>query len=278
MRPALQTNKIDGDGEFVQYFVQDVRTPTYCRMLQYKIRRIVVDYNLLSFVGPHTTSSQQPNSITLSTTCPCLSFVLEYIVIAAMGSNKKKSKKGSRKEKRLESSIGSDEEGTTQNVTDLAPTTTLDTTVQPAGRTSPSSDDGLSTKDSSPHVAEIEADGKTKKKKKRGQISDELSSAKRTKPSGEEEADDSNNNDANDDKPNFYSQEMFESLPLSDKTAAALRELQFTRMTQIQEKAIPALLTGKDLIGAAKTGSGKTLVRGRCFLLDSVLFVYFLCS
>ena len=195
-----------------------------------------------------------------------------------MGSNKKKSKKGSPKEKRLESSTGSDEGTTQQNVTNLAPTTTtLDTTVQPAGRTSPSSDDGLSTKDSSPHVAAIEADGKTKKKK-REQISDELSSAKRTKPSGEEEGDDSNNNDVNDDKPNFYSQEMFESLPLSDKTAAALRELQFTRMTQIQEKAIPALLTGKDLIGAAKTGSGKTLVRGRCFLLDSVLFVYFLCS
>lgn len=30
-------------------------------------------------------------------------------------------------------------------------------------------------------------------------------------------------------------------------------------MTPIQQKAIPALLTGRDLLGAAKTGSGKTL-------------------
>lgn len=61
------------------------------------------------------------------------------------------------------------------------------------------------------------------------------------------------------EKPNFYSSDQFRSLPLSDKTQTALAEMQFTRMTQIQAKAIPALLTGKDLIGAAKTGSGKTL-------------------
>ena len=36
--------------------------------------------------------------------------------------------------------------------------------------------------------------------------------------------------------------------------------------TKIQAKAIPALLTGKDLIGAAKTGSGKTLA----FLVPAV--------
>ena len=30
-------------------------------------------------------------------------------------------------------------------------------------------------------------------------------------------------------------------------------------MTKIQDRSIPALLTGKDLLGAAKTGSGKTL-------------------
>jgi ATP-dependent RNA helicase DDX18/HAS1 len=64
------------------------------------------------------------------------------------------------------------------------------------------------------------------------------------------------------DKPNFYSQDpndTFSSLPLSEKTQRALQSMSMHRMTQIQAKAIPPLLTGKDLIGAAKTGSGKTL-------------------
>jgi len=68
------------------------------------------------------------------------------------------------------------------------------------------------------------------------------------------------------DKPNFYATDSFSSLPLSEKTAHALTEMKFTRMTQIQSKAIPPLLTGKDLIGAAKTGSGKTLA----FLLPCI--------
>lgn len=64
------------------------------------------------------------------------------------------------------------------------------------------------------------------------------------------------------DKPNFYSTEgedRFAALPLSENTQTALSKLGFTRLTQIQSMAIPPLLSGKDLIGAAKTGSGKTL-------------------
>ena len=38
-------------------------------------------------------------------------------------------------------------------------------------------------------------------------------------------------------------------------------------MTKIQDRSIPALLAGKDLLGAAKTGSGKTL----SFLVPAVL-------
>lgn len=72
------------------------------------------------------------------------------------------------------------------------------------------------------------------------------------------------------DKPNFFAQETFDSLPLSEKTLAALKAMNFTRMTQIQSRAIPSLLTGKDLIGAAKTGSGKTLA----FLLPAVELLY----
>ena len=46
--------------------------------------------------------------------------------------------------------------------------------------------------------------------------------------------------------------------------------MNFSRMTQIQSKSIPPLLTGKDLIGAAKTGSGKTLA----FLIPCVELLY----
>lgn len=57
----------------------------------------------------------------------------------------------------------------------------------------------------------------------------------------------------------FFGGQSFDSLPLSEGTQRALSELGFTKMTQIQDKAVPPLLEGKDLLGAAKTGSGKTL-------------------
>ena len=33
----------------------------------------------------------------------------------------------------------------------------------------------------------------------------------------------------------------------------------FDRMTEVQARCIPPLLTGRDVLGAARTGSGKTL-------------------
>lgn len=72
---------------------------------------------------------------------------------------------------------------------------------------------------------------------------------------------DSSISTAQEDKPNFYASKFatFSSLPLSDLTQTALDKSGFTRMTQIQSLSIPPLLAGKDLIGAAKTGSGKTI-------------------
>jgi ATP-dependent RNA helicase DDX18/HAS1 len=55
------------------------------------------------------------------------------------------------------------------------------------------------------------------------------------------------------------SEERFSELPISDRTKRALAALNFERMTEIQAKSIPDCLRGKDLVGAAKTGSGKTL-------------------
>lgn len=67
-------------------------------------------------------------------------------------------------------------------------------------------------------------------------------------------------------KDTFFADGAFASLPLSENTQNALAAMGFTQMTKIQSMSIPALLAGKDLIGAAKTGSGKTLA----FLLPVV--------
>ena len=51
----------------------------------------------------------------------------------------------------------------------------------------------------------------------------------------------------------------FDDLKLSERTMKAIEGMGFETMTEIQRKTIPPLLTGQDLLGAAKTGSGKTL-------------------
>lgn len=50
----------------------------------------------------------------------------------------------------------------------------------------------------------------------------------------------------------------FTSLNLSPELLAVVKELGFEHMTPIQEKSIPLLLKGADLVGQSKTGSGKT--------------------
>ena len=50
----------------------------------------------------------------------------------------------------------------------------------------------------------------------------------------------------------------FTTLGLSEPVLKAVAELGYTKPTSIQTKAIPAVLSGKDLIAAAQTGTGKT--------------------
>lgn len=54
----------------------------------------------------------------------------------------------------------------------------------------------------------------------------------------------------------------FSVLPLSSDLKTVVMELGFETMTEIQERAIPPLLEGRDVIGRSKTGSGKTAAFG----------------
>src|SRR5919201_4105120 len=54
----------------------------------------------------------------------------------------------------------------------------------------------------------------------------------------------------------------FADLGLSPDLPEALRHLGYERPTPIQEQAIPALLDGRDVIGQAQTGTGKTAAFG----------------
>ncbi|UUV21429.1 DEAD/DEAH box helicase [Paenimyroides aestuarii] len=50
----------------------------------------------------------------------------------------------------------------------------------------------------------------------------------------------------------------FTEFPLNNNIAEAITDLGYTTATPIQEKAIPVLIDGKDLVGCAQTGTGKT--------------------
>ena len=54
----------------------------------------------------------------------------------------------------------------------------------------------------------------------------------------------------------------FNTLNISDEILRALDEMGFTEATPIQSQAIPAVMTGRDVIGQAQTGTGKTCAYG----------------
>ncbi len=61
----------------------------------------------------------------------------------------------------------------------------------------------------------------------------------------------------------------FENLTISGELRKAVRDVGFEAMTPIQAKAIPLILEGRDIIGQAQTGTGKTLAFGLP-MLDSI--------
>lgn len=54
----------------------------------------------------------------------------------------------------------------------------------------------------------------------------------------------------------------FEEFNLSKEIITAIERQNITQPTQIQERAIPAIIEGKDIIGESATGSGKTIAFG----------------
>ena len=61
----------------------------------------------------------------------------------------------------------------------------------------------------------------------------------------------------------IFSEHHFDQLGnLSSASMKALKEMNFSQMTHIQHIAIPAALSGKDVLIKAKTGHGKTLAFG----------------
>jgi len=63
--------------------------------------------------------------------------------------------------------------------------------------------------------------------------------------------------------------EKFKKLGISEGILNAIKSLGFTEPSEIQEKAIPLVIAGKDVIAGSATGSGKTLVFG-AGLIDKV--------
>jgi ATP-independent RNA helicase DbpA len=58
----------------------------------------------------------------------------------------------------------------------------------------------------------------------------------------------------------------FDTLPLSSELQDAIEQAGFTEMTPIQEESLPVMLNGLDVMGQAKTGSGKTAAFGLALL------------
>jgi ATP-dependent RNA helicase DDX47/RRP3 len=64
--------------------------------------------------------------------------------------------------------------------------------------------------------------------------------------------------DADDDEPDIVTKTSFKSLGVCDALVEACDNLGWSSATRIQEKVLPDALKGRDIIGLAETGSGKT--------------------
>lgn len=59
----------------------------------------------------------------------------------------------------------------------------------------------------------------------------------------------------------------FEELSINPGILRNCRKMGYTTPTKIQQKAIPPVLEGRDLLGLAQAGTGKTLLRCRFWIV-----------
>ncbi|CAL5362491.1 unnamed protein product [Camellia sinensis] len=116
---------------------------------------------------------------------------------------------------------------------------------------------------------EANGDGKKKKKKRNKKLKRDESTEDNEEEEEEEEEEKSEEKKVKlkvNSGSGIMTTEKFESLPISELTLNAVKDMKFQCLTQIQARSIPPLLEGKDVLGAARTGSGKTLA----FLIPAV--------
>jgi ATP-dependent RNA helicase DDX18/HAS1 len=111
-----------------------------------------------------------------------------------------------------------------------------------------------------------------KEKKKEEKIESESEDLEQEEEEEEEKSSAFEKNEEEENKSNeikkdkYFSNIKFEDFDINPKTLQSLTENNFFTATEIQAKTIPLSLSGADIMGAAKTGSGKSL----SFLIPAV--------
>lgn len=167
----------------------------------------------------------------------------------------KKKKKGSLKKKAQQQTEQEEVKAPVSATTELTPTSTTPL------KTKKKKKKKGSLKSSTPQ------EGPPRKKSKvAAQVDEEQKLAAEGKEETEEVASTGGELDIDLEEPS----DKWEDLGLSEPTMRAIKEMGFEKMLKVQKMCIPACLKGTDVLGAAKTGSGKTMT----FLTPAVELLY----